>query len=338
MKKLFSLALALLLALTALVVPATAENAGEGQPLKLGELAYLNTDEATRANMLMSMESILNTYERSILNRPSSVEVVAFDNLSAMQMALQSGQIDAMILYTQVGYYLAFTTGAFKVGMLDAKMPEYEPSNYNAASNLSMLSKLSVFTLDQCLGTDFSFMLLEDNAALRDEFNEAIAELKEEDAFTGMMQAQFDALAEGREPEAVEIAHIDGADTVRVAVTGDLPPMDYIDGAGNPAGFNTAVLSAISQKIGKNIELVSIDSAARAVALSSGSVDVVFWCRVARPDETLLEGMQNENQGAIKKVQELTAQVRDATMDVPDETILTDPYWHDIFVPVYLAW
>ncbi len=334
MKKFVSLILALALAVCA--VPAMAESAGEGQALRIGELAYLNSDEATRANMLMQIESVLNKYERSILNHPSSVEVVAFDNLNSMQMALQSGQIDAMILYTQVGYYLAFTTGAFGVGMVGPKTPQYDPANYSVSGNMDRLSKLSVFTMDQCLGTDFSFLMLEDKAALRDEFNRAIAELKAEDAFTQMMQAQFDALAEGREPEAAEIGHIDGAETVRVAVTGDLPPMDYIDASGRPAGFNTAMLAAISRKIGKNIELVSIESGARAMALSSGSVDVVFWCRVASPDETLLDDMQNENQGAIARVQELTAQLRDDTMDVPDSTIMTDPYWHDMIVPVCL--
>ena len=95
MKKLVSLVL--MLALTVCVLSAMAENAGQGQDLRVGELAYLNSDEATRAAMLMQIEGVLNKYERSILNYPSSVEVVAFDNLNAMQMALQSGQIDAMI-------------------------------------------------------------------------------------------------------------------------------------------------------------------------------------------------------------------------------------------------
>ncbi|MBQ3268547.1 MAG: transporter substrate-binding domain-containing protein [Clostridia bacterium] len=334
MKKLVSLVL--MLALTVCALSAMAENAGQGQDLRVGELAYLNSDEATRAAMLMQIEGVLNKYERSILNYPSSVEVVAFDNLNAMQMALQSGQIDAMILYTQVGYYLAFTTGGFGVGMVGPKTPKYDPINYRVDSNLAGISKLSVFTMDQCLGTDFSFLMLDDKTELRDEFNAAIAELKAEDAFARMMQAQFDALAEGREPEAAEIAPIDGADTIRVAVTGDLPPMDFIDASGRPAGFNTAMLAAISQKIGKNIELVSIESGARSMALSSGQVDVVFWCRVASPDETLLDNMQNENQGAIAKVQELTAELRDDTMDVPDNTIMTDPYWHDMIVPVCL--
>lgn len=67
--------------------------------------------------------------------------------------------------------------------------------------------------------------------------------------------------------------------TVKVAITGSHPPMDYVAADGTPAGFNTAILSEIGKRIGKNIELVQVDSVGRAAALASGTVDVVFWTR-----------------------------------------------------------
>ena len=70
---------------------------------------------------------------------------------------------------------------------------------------------------------------------------------------------------------------IEGAETIRIAVTGDLPPMDVILSDGTPAGFNTAFLAELSQRVGVNFELVSVESSARAVALSSGVVDALFW-------------------------------------------------------------
>ena len=60
-------------------------------------------------------------------------------------------------------------------------------------------------------------------------------------------------------------------------MTGDLPPLDFVNADGTPAGFNTAVLSEISKRIGKNIEMIQVDSAARGTALTSGQVDVIFW-------------------------------------------------------------
>ena len=55
---------------------------------------------------------------------------------------------------------------------------------------------------------------------------------------------------------------------------------------GTPAGFSTAVLAEISKRINKNIELVSVDSAARAAILASKGADVVFW--VAVPENSML--------------------------------------------------
>ena len=60
-------------------------------------------------------------------------------------------------------------------------------------------------------------------------------------------------------------------------MTGDLPPLDYVSEDGSPAGFNTAILAEIAKRLGKNIEVVDIDSGARAAALSSGQIDVIFW-------------------------------------------------------------
>ena len=67
-----------------------------------------------------------------------------------------------------------------------------------------------------------------------------------------------------------------------------------IDGAinamksdGTPAGFNTAVLAEISKRIGRNFELVSVDGAARASALTSGPVDMVFRVRVPQDDDLI---------------------------------------------------
>ena len=70
-----------------------------------------------------------------------------------------------------------------------------------------------------------------------------------------------------------------GKGVLRVAVTGDLPPMDCILADGTPAGFNTAFLAELSRRIGQTIELVSMSAGARQAALASGRVDAVFWTR-----------------------------------------------------------
>ena len=102
----------------------------------------------------------------------------------------------------------------------------------------------------------------------------------------------------------------DGAKTIKVAVTGDLPPLDFISANGKPAGFNTAVLAEIANRMLLNIELVNVDGGARAAALTSKQVDVVFW--------------------AIVPVSEIIP----TDSDKPDGIILSEPYFKDKIVHV----
>ena len=136
-------------------------------------------------------------------------------------------------------------------------------------------------------GNDFAFLMMEDNAALRDEFNAAIEAMKADGTLDRLVQEQIDGLIDGGEFKPVELPHFDGAETVKVAVTGALPPMDYVAADGTPAGFNTAVLAEIGQRTGKNIELVVVDSMGRAAALASGAVDAVFWTRTSSAARTV---------------------------------------------------
>ena len=100
----------------------------------------------------------------------------------------------------------------------------------------------------------------------------------------------------------VEFAKFDGAETITVAVTGDMPPIDYIAADGTPAGYNTALLAEIGKRLQVNISLVDIDTAARAAALKSKRVDVVFWFQ-----SNVNPSMPN--------------------LDVPEGVILSDPYY-----------
>ena len=59
-----------------------------------------------------------------------------------------------------------------------------------------------------------------------------------------------------------------------VGVTGDLPPLDYVAADGVPAGFNVALMNAISDKMGAAFTFVQVEADARLSALS---IDVIFW-------------------------------------------------------------
>jgi len=197
-----------------------------------------------------------------------------------MQMALQSGQIGEISTYQSVARYMI------------AKDPRY-----------FVLKDHSLEFIDS-----FCFALREDDTELKNSLNAVIREMQD-DGTLGKLAKQYitDINAEN-EPPAVDMPLFPSAGTIKVAVTGDLPPLDYVSVDGKPAGFNTAVLAEIGNRMLKNIELVDIDSGARASALSSKKVDVVFW--------------------AIVPVSEIIP----SDSDKPAGVALTDPYYKDKIV------
>jgi polar amino acid transport system substrate-binding protein len=120
----------------------------------------------------------------------------------------------------------------------------------------------------------FCFAVSSENIALRDSLNKTLEEMRG-DGTLEKLRKEYINVTEN--PASVEFGNFGDAETLKVAVTGDLPPLDLILPDGKPAGFNTAVLSEIGKRLHKNIEIIQVDSASRAAALTSGKADIVFW-------------------------------------------------------------
>ena len=265
-------------------------------------------------------------------------KVVYYDTLDALLMALNAGDIDSIEIFQSVARYLCATNDNLRMGV-----------TYVTDKPLNTFAELVQGGVN---GNDFAFLMMEVNTDLRDAFNAAIADMKADGTLDSLVETYIDGVIAGDEPEAIEIAKIDGAQTVRVAVTGSLPPMDYVAPDGTPAGFNTAVLSEIGNRTGMNIELVQVDSLGRAAALASNTVDVVFWTRTssnaqefAAKTEAEREakkaefdaGMTGEETTLMEETNERIDFAAYSTADMPEGTITTEPYFSDVFVPVELA-
>ena len=331
MKKYLSLFLALILALTAAVVPAMAE-----KTIKIGELTYLNSDGTTRSGMLVEAMTAIQSYSGGfqlfgntyVFNDAETaapveidrVEAVEFESLNSMLLGLESGAIDGMIVYFTVGSYLCRLNPNLTSWLEYSEMEKmYTGDSMNIKNR---------FILDQILGTDFSFLMMEDHLALRDEFNQAIADMKADGTLDALKASIMDV-------NRADMAKIEGAETIKVGITGDLPPIDFVDAQGVPAGFNTAVLAEISKRIGKNVELVGIDSGARSIALSEGAVDVVFWSRISSPDPAIFESLPEKRKIDATMIGLALSPYRHPEIDIPEGTLTTDAYLHDIFVTIY---
>ena len=162
---------------------------------------------------------------------------------------------------------------------------------------------------------DFSMLLREENTELRDSISAAIAEMRNDGTLDALKQKYIDDVIAGTEPDAIPVEKTEGAETIKVALTGDRPPMDYFSAAGEPIGFNTALLSEIGKRLGKNIEFISIDTGARSVSLSSGVCDIVFWSEAGNFDNW--DGADTEDQ--------------------PENTVVTEPYLTGLLTYVVLA-
>ena len=273
LKKIFTLMLSSVFA-AAIFTGCGGETQSNSNSIKIGMLQQLNASEQEFNGF---MKSIAETF--ALNTNPH--EVTYFNNLNTMQMALESGQIDEISTYLPVANYLE-----------------------NKNSNIEILQGHTMEFIDA-----FCFALRADDIELKNSLDAAISEMQND----GTLKKLTDEYIKPSENiPAVEFENFDGAQTLKVAVTGDLPPLDMVQADGNAAGFNTAVLSEIGKRLQKNIEIIQVDSASRAAALTSGQADIVFW--------------------AIVPVSEIIP----ANADKPDGIELTTPYYRGRIVHIGL--
>ena len=231
----------------------------------LGRLTKLNVDEDT-----------LNAEIAYFFDYMPFTGYKYFDTLDSMVMALQSGSITGMAMDEFTKDYLISRTDGFA---------EYINPVETAYLACAML-------------------LREEDAELCDRITGAIRDMQADGTLDALKKQYIDDVIAGEEPEAVMPEQFEGAQTLKVALTGDRPPMDYFSESGEPIGFNTAIVSEVGRRLGLNVEFISVDTGARAVALAWGDWDVVFWSENGNFD--------NREGGDVE--------------DQPEGTVITEPY------------
>lgn len=224
--------------------------------VKIGMLTRLNVSE----------EKLNDIMKRVDEEAPSSVrlarEIVYYDKLASMQMGLESDSIQAMSVYSSVANYLVERNN---------KLVMEEISKLNPAITQRPVDLI-------CCA------VRKEDENLKNELDKVIEDMKSDGTLERLTKEYITDLKKDEEPPSVPIQNIPGAESLKIAVTGDLPPLDLVRSDGTAAGFNTAVLSEIGKRLNRNIAIVQVDSAARSSALISGKVDVVFWAMVPMDD------------------------------------------------------
>ena len=241
--------------------------AEQGDKLPLGRLTKLGVSE----------ETLNAKVAEGLIELPLFSGFRFFDTCDSMIAALDSGIVAAINVDEYMTGYLVSRTE----GLVEFRSPDaYE------------------YTLA------FSMLLRAEDAELRDLISGAIADMKADGTIEALKARYIDDVIAGSEPEAVVPERFDGAKTLRVALTGDRPPMDYFSADGNPVGFNTALVAEIARRLKVNVEFVSVSTGARSFSLASNESDVVFWTEAGN-----FGNWENAD-----------------TEDQPENTVVTEPY------------
>ncbi len=249
----------------------TKDSNSQGTIIKLGMITHLNATEKQMEEYLFKVQ------EKSRAKVVNHVPVF-YDNLRLMQMGLEAGNVDQISLYNSVASYLLANNDRYEIAKVD------------------WISGLE---------DNFCFAVRKDDAALKVDLDKVIGEMKTDGTLGTLVKKYIIDVDKGKTPPAIEIPKFDGADTIKIGVTGDLPPLDYVTADGKAAGFNTAMLAEVAKRLKKNIEIVNIDSGARAAALNANQIDVIFWAIVPIG-------------GSLP-----------ADIDKPDGVELSEPYFQD---------
>jgi ABC-type amino acid transport substrate-binding protein len=175
-------------------------------------------------------------------------KILEYSRRSDAIMALLSGKADAVACPVFVAEYYAKRNGSLKVIETNEKIP---------------------YKVVMVLGKD--------NEGLRTELNQAIGMIGETGRLQSLENEWITNLPLNGEPANIGQVNSAGARAVRVGISGDFPPLDYIAADGRPAGFNVAFMSEIGTQLDIRFEFVSVEAAARFTALASGKIDVIFF-------------------------------------------------------------
>ena len=156
-------------------------------------------------------------------------------------------------------------------GRADGMVSLYSTAKSIAARNPELTTLRGAYEMSMCM------LAAADRQELISTLNRGIEGMIADGVMSALWSKHVTSVIELGEPSPVALPDNPDGLKLRVGVSGDIPPMDYVAADGTPAGFNTAMLSELAKRENLSIEIVQIDSGARFAALASGRIDLFFW-------------------------------------------------------------
>lgn len=189
------------------------------------------------------IDKIINKDGRKILYQE-------YENITTLLLALKSKKVSHVVLdETTAKYY-------------STRQPQFF---YNVNDNNETVK--------------YSMCFLEDKKELCDQISNVILQLKNEGYLEQINKSYITDIINGVDSGETYNSQKNYDITYKIGITGDLPPMDFINPEGLPCGFNVVLLNEISKRLKINFEIVNLDTGSKASALSSNKVDGIFWIR-----------------------------------------------------------
>ncbi|MDR0908389.1 MAG: transporter substrate-binding domain-containing protein [Spirochaetaceae bacterium] len=258
---------------TALLAGVFANAAAESAPAaSINTLADLNGKVIGMANAPMTPEEAIGYFTKILGVTFGKVEM--FPSINEALAALKAGRVDGVGTTMAYAKFLSQSDNTVK--------PIEAPLLVGGA-----VGKVSM-------------VMLESNAALLGQINNALSAITSDGTLASLNSQYIDGSQTGN-PAPVSIPVTAGEQTVKVGISGDYPPFDYIQADGKPAGYNTALMAEIAKREGFNVEFITVPFDAKFSALNSGRIDVFFFHAgvLASPGIVTTDVYYNNLQAAI---------------------------------------
>ena len=158
---------------------------------------------------------------------------------------------------------------ALTQGKIDAVVIDNEPAKVFVEENEGLKILDTAYAEE-----DYAICIAKDNTELKDQFNQAIAELKEDGTLQQLLDYYINGV-EGAEPyTSPEGITYDG--TLVMATNAEFPPYEYHDsssGQDEIVGLDVDFARAICDKLGKELEILDIAFDSIVTSVASGKAD-----------------------------------------------------------------
>jgi ABC-type amino acid transport substrate-binding protein len=249
----------------------------------LQALGFSDVESAMKAYGVTSVDQLLMLLQQAQATVPAQEEAVPeernFDGKVLATMEMEASAEEIYTFFTEmlgipIKDFICYPTVneallALKTGKVDTLLSMDANATFMASMDPSLYLYMDP-RLKDYNDISFSMVVMANRSELCQELNTAIAYLKE----NGVLDALTVAMIKGA---LAEVPPYEADKTLYVGVTGDIPPIDYVDETGTPIGFNVNLMSQIGAYLGYKIEFVQLAKNAIIAALASGKIDVVFW-------------------------------------------------------------